>query len=529
VSRGLRHHVTRKRMVAALAVIATLAFAFSALAARPGGGQSFGGPSGGSRGGSAGGCLAVLELVIWLFELIGFLIDLHRESLPVALVVDVMLIAFGFYVYRGYKKGSKRGDWSVGANRSRGDAATFASPTTTTPARLTRSASVRDDLATRLMQRDPGFSLPLFEDFVYALYARAQEQRGARDVDPISAYVSSAAQAKLTTQSPDATAVHSIVVGGLHYVSTNVESSGAAHVQLAIEATYTERTNAGEQTYYVTEKWELARDAGVQSKPPVDARTFDCPSCGAPATGLRAGVCTHCNQVVGQGNFDWRVVGVSGLNRSPRAPQLTGDTEETGTSEATIVHPAAIARFQSIAAEDPAFAWDGFLRRVGLIFSTFQVAWSARDLSGVRGYLSDELYQTQLYWVQTYARERLRNITENARITRVELASVLRDAHYDSITIRVFATSLDYTVRDADGEVVSGSKSKPRAYSEYWTLLRGRGVHSKHTDPGPPVCPNCGAPLAINMSGNCTYCKVKVTTGKFDWVLSRIEQDEVYG
>ena len=30
------------------------------------------------------------------------------------------------------------------------------------------------------------------------------------------------------------------------------------------------------------------------------------------------------------------------------------------------------------------------------------------------------------------------------------------------------------------------------------------------------------------MAGVCTYCQVKVTTGDFDWVLSRIEQDEVY-
>jgi ferredoxin len=30
------------------------------------------------------------------------------------------------------------------------------------------------------------------------------------------------------------------------------------------------------------------------------------------------------------------------------------------------------------------------------------------------------------------------------------------------------------------------------------------------------------------MAGNCAYCHVKVTAGEFDWVLSRIEQDESY-
>jgi len=43
------------------------------------------------------------------------------------------------------------------------------------------------------------------------------------------------------------------------------------------------------------------------------------------------------------------------------------------------------------------------------------------------------------------------------------------------------------------------------------------------------ACPNCGAALNINMTGHCNYCKAKVSSGEFDWVLSRIEQDEVYG
>jgi hypothetical protein len=30
------------------------------------------------------------------------------------------------------------------------------------------------------------------------------------------------------------------------------------------------------------------------------------------------------------------------------------------------------------------------------------------------------------------------------------------------------------------------------------------------------------------MEGNCAYCGALVTAGDFDWVLSRIEQDDSY-
>jgi len=41
-------------------------------------------------------------------------------------------------------------------------------------------------------------------------------------------------------------------------------------------------------------------------------------------------------------------------------------------------------------------------------------------------------------------------------------------------------------------------------------------------------CPNCGAALKINAAGVCEYCSGKITSGDFDWVLSKIEQDESY-
>jgi len=34
--------------------------------------------------------------------------------------------------------------------------------------------------------------------------------------------------------------------------------------------------------------------------------------------------------------------------------------------------------------------------------------------------------------------------------------------------------------------------------------------------------------MAVNMAGQCEHCHARVASGAFDWVLSRIEQDESY-
>jgi hypothetical protein len=37
-------------------------------------------------------------------------------------------------------------------------------------------------------------------------------------------------------------------------------------------------------------------------------------------------------------------------------------------------------------------------------------------------------------------------------------------------------------------------------------------------------CPNCGAPLDVDLAGVCKYCKASIMGGEYDWVLTRIEQ-----
>jgi hypothetical protein len=296
-------------------------------------------------------------------------------------------------------------------------------------------------------------------------------------------------------------------------------------VTVDFEANYTETAGGRAQSYFVAERWKLSRAVNARSRPPGKANVFACPSCGAPLDAMRGRTCSYCKQIVDTGELDWLVTEVAVLRRETRGPMLTGTTVEQGSNDPTIVAPDARERYAELCTRDPALQWNGLVGRVQLIFNEFQIGWSSQDLARMRPFLSDSLFQTQLYWIDTYKKAGLRNVTEGAHVLTVQLSRVVSDRWFDAITLRVFASGLDYTL-DGGGHVVAGSRSTARDYTEYWTLIRGSGrTGAPRTE---AVCPNCGAPLAINMTGHCTYCKAKVTTGEFDWVLSRIEQDEVY-
>jgi hypothetical protein len=96
---------------------------------------------------------------------------------------------------------------------------------------------------------------------------------------------------------------------------------------------------------------------------------------------------------------------------------------------------------------------------------------------------------------------------------------------FDDLTVRVSASCADFEV-DKENRIVFGDRTV-RSFTEDWTFQRSVGVATMEK-PGTleNTCPSCGAPIALNQIGECRYCKAAVTSGKFDWVVSRIEQDD---
>ncbi len=493
---------TKRALLAAGLLALALSCAVTA-GARPGGGNSYSGGShsgGGSSGGGGGDAIGLV------FQLIMLCIDYPAIGVPVLILLVLFFVAKGVV-------GAARKGWS-----------------TTSPEAVQavskveqRAAVSRVDLDA-LRALDPEFSRILFEDFAYLLYAAVQRAR-ATGTEAIGPYLApSLAQA---LPDPGLADVQGIVIGALRYVHFSGTQAAMLEVELELEANFVEvQKSGGSHRYYVVDRMRLSRAASARSRPLSRAHTLDCPNCGAPLEAVRGTQCSYCQKEVGLGRFDWMVASLTNVTREPRGPLLTSNVAETGTERPTIVDRDAHARFSELQQRDPALTWTALQGRTALVFSELQVAWSGREPLRIRPFVSDNLFQSMYYWIDLYTQARCRNVSENARILRIDLANTSSDVHFDAVTLRVFATGLDYTVSD-DGKLLSGNRSRPRTYSEYWTLIRGTARRgAPRTDPN---CPNCGAPLRIAMSGQCEYCRVKVTSGDFDWVLSRIEQDDSYG
>lgn len=366
---------------------------------------------------------------------------------------------------------------------------------------------------------DPDFSRVGFEDFVYQLYSAAQRAR--HDATALAKLTPYFAPNPLFVLEHRGGKVDQVVIGTLRISRVQARPPDIA-IAVDIEANLA----SARGTVNAVERWTFVRAMTTKTRPPDQARALACPNCGAPfisATDPRT--CSHCNQQISIGRFDWTVSEISVGSETSVGYTLTGTVEEVGNDFPTVADATVQLDHMKLRDADPNVTFAALRDRLAMIYDRLNAAWKAQDLTPVRGLVTASLLQYLQFWINEYKRQGLVNQLADANIDHVALAKVTRDKWFDAITVRVYASGRDFTT-DASGNVVGGSQTDRRDYTEYWTFIRAANRKGPVTTE--PKCPNCGAPLAISDAGACTHCNAMIESGDFDWTLSKIEQDDVY-
>jgi predicted lipid-binding transport protein (Tim44 family) len=461
--------------------------------ARAGGGQEYsgGGGSGGGSYGGGGGSVdgEAIQLLIWL---------VFRYP---AVGVPVVIVVVGYVIWSKQHAGERR----------------------VVRARPAVEPAPPSADATALQARDPMFSVPLFLDFARLVYTRAQEARGRGDTDVIRPFVSPDVIEILAARG-GGTGVRDVILGASRIEAVGL-GAGETTITVGFEGNLTERGTK----LFVREAWTFSRAASAVSLGPDRMRVLACPSCGSPSECGTDGRCRSCGTVVDDGRLQWRVVRVRVRGLTPAPPlQLTpGAGWEVGTDLPLVAAPDLAAQLRALLARHPDLKWEDLHSRFTEIFLRIQRAWSGGRWEDARPFETDFLFQQHRYWMERYAKEGLRNHIARVHVADIKPARVTIDPYVEAVTVRIYARMRDWT-EDRDGNVVGGSRSEDRIFSEYWTFLRSAGGAGRPRE-NLDQCPSCGAPLdRVSETGVCGYCEAKITGGEHDWVLSAIEQDEAY-
>jgi predicted lipid-binding transport protein (Tim44 family) len=210
------------------------------------------------------------------------------------------------------------------------------------------------------------------------------------------------------------------------------------------------------------------------------------------------------------------------------APAYAPGTVPVVESGRPIVTPVATAvsdGLPAITAHDPAFDVEAFKASVERCFFIVQQAWSDQKPEMSRRVMADGIWQQHRAQIEQYVRNGTRNMLDGLAVGKVTVVGASSDQQHDTITTRILATCADYDVQVPSGKVVRGDKHTMTPFQEDWVFQRsssattpsGGGTMQEH-------CPNCGAPLDLDLAGVCHYCRAPVMSGQYDWVLVRIDQ-----
>lgn len=330
---------------------------------------------------------------------------------------------------------------------------------------------------------DDAFSLVLFEEYLYRLYRRRFEASGRRaNVHPYFTH-DLAREIESTTEGSD------LLLGGMQ-VGAVTADRGVLRTTVRFRSAVTETTVSGKPArWYRRETWDLFRKRSARSRGPERTELDQCPACGEalPETDIS---CTACRKRLEPGQFDWGVASIQ-VERRKKPFLLGGEATEVGTDLPTVVTPGAEARYAKLLARDPNFSGPAFQQRLELVFSRVHDARTAHAPDEAAAVSRGPMLDMQRYRIDCEQRAGLRTTCHELRIVSTKLAEVVSDQFFDSITVRVLACGLYYTCND-QGDVVAGSRDEERTFSEYWTLSRDKQSPDAR------------------------------------WLLSRLEQDEVY-
>ena len=175
---------------------------------------------------------------------------------------------------------------------------------------------------------------------------------------------------------------------------------------------------------------------------------------------------------------------------------------------------------------NPTFNIEGFKAKVNKAFVEIQEAWSLKDMSKVRKYISDGMYQRLNIQFKMMNILDQKNIIENLKVENIIIDKVENDGNFDIIHVAIRASIVDRFVSSKYPQFNSGGSED---FVEYWSFIRRKGI--KEADLyNTQNCPKCGAELPKNAGdvSQCAYCKTITNLGDYDWVLSEITQADDY-
>ena len=381
-----------------------------------------------------------------------------------------------------------------------------------------------------MVQADPNFSQFLFEDFVRLLYKSVHLARGKKAAvrDKLAPFIASRVFLKMDKLGrPDF--VKELSIGLFEIVSIEVGSTWVS-CEIFLLSSYTDVNVENEtencRSWYAEERLYLRRKSGLISPGILSMRSLVCPKCNKEIA-LDGHKCKHCQEQLEPGEEQWQLTDIVTSLREDRdkADRVLPSPRQEIAELPPVIAKDFFPSRRDFLARNRSFKLGEFKELVEMLFIDHQKAWAKLNWEPMAAVQTAAFQDARLFWVNRFRRRKMTPHVDDPFVRAIKVVSIAHDAHFDYITARINASSVEYTTNEKD-EIVMGAKDTPVDFREYWTFVRIRRYGVANIEE--PRCPACTAPLPGKVK-SCPFCKAPIAGLEIDWTLARVDREEDYG
>ncbi|MGL5676965.1 MAG: TIM44-like domain-containing protein [Cellulosilyticaceae bacterium] len=177
--------------------------------------------------------------------------------------------------------------------------------------------------------------------------------------------------------------------------------------------------------------------------------------------------------------------------------------------------------------KDTGFIKDKFMIRAKKMLTEAYTARSKKEENKLRLVLGDTLYSDWCQQMQVLKLNKRVEIYERFFMREAKIVGYWLAGESEYIQVACVVNYKNAIQDVQTGEILEGDLDTKLVKKMKIIFRRQEGLKTQADSDLFDIehCPGCGAPLAISIKGICEYCGNQVSSGKFQWVIERIEEE----
>lgn len=170
---------------------------------------------------------------------------------------------------------------------------------------------------------------------------------------------------------------------------------------------------------------------------------------------------------------------------------------------------------------NPRFSSARFKQKAYACLRNVFFSYVKRNSNICRSFVTDRMFQNICNEIEKDKDKNTVRIIERFIIDKMFLSNYIVQDGVEKLGFHISVTRKDY-YKNIDEVRSPDYLNKPTVVSSFYLeFIKNVGV--EHVNEIVTTnCPNCGAVLNVDASGICDYCKERVTTGKYCWILDKM-------